>query len=404
MKILMVTGTYSLDGSRPWLLDDLCRVLAERGHSVDVIVHDAKNGHPRGEVPDQAQGVTAWSVGSTKTRRGALQKLLGYLQAGIGLHTLGYKIAKTSTYDLCVFTSIACFSWGFPGRVRKSGVAKRLALILWDFFPIHQLEIGRIRPRALGPVLKAIERMAISPADHVALMTSANEAFFRSYHPRIRARTLIIPPWSSSGELPSAGFSKLERFTVIFGGQLARGRGVETLLDAALLLQNAHAPVDIVIAGDGAERNRLEEHAQNNGISNVTFAGHLERDAYRALLKTVHVGVAITVPGVSPPTFPSKIVEYCGVALPVIVCVEPSSDAGLIVETAGAGVSTPAGDPEALADAIRVLLGVHSEGALDGWSSAAQRLYEEQFSTVSAARSLEDLVHEATPISAPKSQ
>ena len=390
LKVLVVTAQYAGDGANPWLLDDLCRELALVGHEVDVIVHDPKHGRPRGIISSGSPRVHAWSVGSTKDRVGRLQKIAGYLQAGLGLHSYGFRHIRDSSYDLCIYTSIAAFSWGFPARVRRRGIARKLVLILWDFFPIHQLEIGRIHAGFFGGALKAIERLAIRRADVVALMTPANEDFFHRYHSGLRAETVIIPPWSSSGTSASHKVSeKLPRFTAVFGGQLVKGRGIETLLAAAARLQDTGEPIDIIIAGDGTERRRLEADAEQRQLANVTFVGSLLRDKYREMLAQAHIGIAITVPGVTPPSFPSKIVEYCGVGLPVVVCVEPSSDAGDIVEQHRAGIQVSAGDADGVTNAIRTLFQEHQRGKLAEWARAAADLYETELSTKRAVKKLE---------------
>lgn len=57
-------------------------------------------------------------------------------------------------------------------------------------------------------------------------------------------------------------------------GRLAPEKGLETLLDAARCL-----PVEVILAGTGPEEGRLRGMAG----SNVTFLGHVERDALPAL-------------------------------------------------------------------------------------------------------------------------
>ena len=388
MRVLIVAGTYAGDRSNPWLLDDLAREFVAAGHTVDVLSFDPTGARPKGPIVQDIDRLDAFSVGSTHVRRGAVQKLLGYVQAGIGLHVEGYRFVRRNTYDLCIYTSVASFSWGFPSRVRRAGIAKKLVLVLWDFFPIHQVEIGRIRARWLAAPLKALERLAIRRADVVALMTPANERFFRSYHRGMSAETFLLPPWSSSGTDAPFTRHEMTRFTAVFGGQLVKGRGIDTLLAAAAILQADSAPVDIIVAGDGSESGRLHDEAKRLGLTNVTFPGSMPRDEYRSMLARAHIGIAITVPGVTPPSFPSKIVEYCGLGLPVVVCVEPSSDAGDIVEQHSAGIKVLAGDARGVADAIRRLLKAHERGDFDVWRASAHVFYESELSTRRAVRRL----------------
>ncbi len=389
MKVLVVTNYFAGKDLNPWLIDDIAVALSAAGHQVDVIVHDAKNGHTRGESPSGTPKVRVWHVGSTKARAGKIGRVVGHLQAAWGLRTIARRLTRNEKYDLGIYTSIALFSWGFPRWAKRRSVVARLVLVLWDFFPIHQAEIGRIGTFPPLSALKRIERWAIAVADVVALMSPANAEYFRNYHPNLKMPTAIVPPWSSSGsrEQPRFGGTR-DRFTVVFGGQLARGRGVGDVLEAAALVQDSGDPIDFIIAGSGPEEGLLRSRAGQLGLSNTLFTGELAREDYRDLLRTVHVGLAITVPGVTAPSFPSKIVEYCGLGLPVIVATEAASDAGASIENAGAGVAVPVGDPAALAHAIRRLHGERESGTLIARGRAARMLYEAELSSARAAESI----------------
>jgi glycosyltransferase involved in cell wall biosynthesis len=387
MRILLITANFATAGRNPWLLDDLAAAFVEQGHEVDVIVADPKGGRARG-LEDRA-GVRVLSVGPVRARDGRVGRLLGHLASGAGLHGRGYRFARTSRYDLAIHTSIAAFSWGLPARLRRRGIAKRLTAVLWDFFPIHQVEIGRMRRSPASAAAKLIERRLLARADTIAVMSPANERFHRRYF-GIDRPTVIVPPWSNAGREISTGDRDWGSSTVtaVFGGQLTLGRGLETLLEAAALLEADAVPVDLVIAGDGPARARVELAARNLG--NVRLTGQLPRAEYRRLLGSAHVGIAITVAGVSPPTFPSKIVEYAGAGLWIVVAVEASSDAGELVQAHGAGTAVDAGDPRALADALRDAAIRQRDGILASGGDAARALWTAELSADVAARRLAD--------------
>lgn len=386
MRVLIVASYFGAKDLEPWLLDDLAIAFADAGDAVDVIVHDAKHARERGRNDYTDSRIQVFSVGPTRERKGRFGKIINYLAAGWGLHTDGYQHVRRLPYDLCIYTSIGTFSWGLPWRLKRLGIARRSVFVLWDFFPVHQLQIGRITHKSLHAPLRLLERLSIANADTIAVMSPANERFLRNYHPRLRARAVIVPPWaldpSPDGQHRTP---QRERFTVIFGGQLTTGRGVEVLLGAARRLQDESVPVDFLIVGDGPARTGLMSIAERYELINTTFIEALPRENYRRLLESVHVGVAITVPGVTAPTFPSKIVEYCALSVPVLVCVEAASDAGTIIEKGGAGISVLAGDVAGLAAAVQVLYGEQTTGVLEVRRHNARKLFEDSFS-VSRAR------------------
>jgi glycosyltransferase involved in cell wall biosynthesis len=390
MKVLIVTADFQSEGVSPWLLDDLAREFAAAGHQVDVLVHSPTTARPRGPHLSAYPGVTIFSVGAAKPVGRGPAKFLSYLATAARLHTAGWRWANREQYGLCIFPTIASFSFGFPSRMRKHGSVSTLLFVLWDFFPIHQLEIGRIRASWLSGPLKQLERLAIRRADVIAAMTPANERFLHRYHPGLRSRVIQIPPWSTRDPGVTDRAPKRDRFTVIFGGQLAKGRGVDVLIEASALLRESGDQVDVLVAGTGPESEALRETASRRGAHDVSFVGQLDRADYRKLLSSCHVGIAVTVPGVTPPSFPSKIVEYCANGIPVIVSVEESSDAGTFVEDHGAGLAVPAGDPHRLADAIAQLAHEHRTGGLELRAKRATALFDDEFSTSLAARRMID--------------
>ena len=385
--MLIVTNHLGRSADEAWLLDDLARALVRQGHAVDVLVADPKRPRPRGLQPSDTPGLRIMSVGPEHAGASVPSRVRAHLAVVAGLWTRGRRWARAEgPYDLGLYTSIAAFSWGLPGHLRRRGTLRALTLVLWDFFPVHQLEIGRLggATRRLGGLLKHVEARAVAPADVVALMSPANVDFFHRYFPRLRNRTVVVPPWSSAAPVPAGDEAGVpDRLRVVFGGQLARGRGVATLVEAARLL--AGDPVEVVVAGDGPERETLERRAAG---TSVRFLGQVPRPDYRRALASADVGLAITVEGVSPPTFPSKIAEYCAVGLPVLVAVEPSSDAGRMVEEHGAGLAVPAGDPAALAQALRRLRAEQEAGELAVRADAARRFAQDRLSVDAAARSL----------------
>ena len=146
--------------------------------------------------------------------------------------------------------------------------------------------------------------------------------------------------------------------------------------------------MQIVIAGSGDSEAALRARVSDAALGNVSFTGNLPREEYRSLLAGCDVGIAVTVPGVSIPSFPSKIGEYCGAGLPVIACLEASTDAGTVIVEAGAGLSVAAGDPVALAAALSSVETEKRNGKLINRGQRARELYERSFSVEGAVRAL----------------
>lgn len=116
------------------------------------------------------------------------------------------------------------------------------------------------------------------------------------------------------------------------------------LLEAAHRLRSRGVELDLVLAGDGVERPRLEAQAKNLGLA-VTFLGDFRQ--VPALLATAKAGVL--VPSANE-GLSNTILEYLAAGLPCVV-----SDCGGnadLVRNGENGFVVPAGDPGSIADAI----------------------------------------------------
>jgi glycosyltransferase involved in cell wall biosynthesis len=184
----------------------------------------------------------------------------------------------------------------------------------------------------------------------------------------------INPPGTTYTWVPSIGHRALAALqpdhrrprsgTVVYGGRLSPEKGVEILLRAMALLPD---PLELVVAGDGVERQRLECLAGKLGIR-ARFLGALQPGELFTQMRQCDVAA---FPGLRD-GLPSFVVEALGAGVPVV-----GTDVGGIpraLEGSG-GLVVPPGNPRALADGIRRLIG----GDLPRLRQLARRAYEERF-------------------------
>ncbi len=225
-------------------------------------------------------------------------------------------------------------------------------------------------------------------ADLVRVMTPRNEDFFRAYFGAQAQQLFLLPPWGSD---QSVGVDTVRRgsapFTAVFGGQLAAGRGIAEIVDAATILEGINPEVHVQIFGSGPLEPALRSRIDSAGLCNIRLMGAAPRSEYAAALGAAHTGIAATVEGVSVPTFPSKIVDYTSSSLPVVVASERSGDVGRWIEEHGAGIAVDAGDPQQLAEALSTMHEAHVAG--EPWaamSRASRQAFETDLSAEVAGR------------------
>ena len=157
------------------------------------------------------------------------------------------------------------------------------------------------------------------------------------YQPRPRDEALAAE-WGVAG-----------KFTVGYVGTHGMAHDLGNAVSAAELLPD----VAFLFVGAGAERDRLIERAR--AVPNAIFAPRQPKERMPAVWSLCDVAlVHLKDAPAFAEVIPSKIFEAMGMGLPILL-VAPDGEARRIVEEDAAGIWVPAGDPQALAEAVRRL-------------------------------------------------
>jgi glycosyltransferase involved in cell wall biosynthesis len=140
------------------------------------------------------------------------------------------------------------------------------------------------------------------------------------------------------------------RFNVVYAGNLGVFQGLESVLRAAAMLRD-RPEIQFVLVGTGTEESRLRSLAAQMGTDNVRFLGQrpiTEMPAINALADVLLIHLRdfpffrMTIPGKTQISLAS--------GRPIIMAVD--GDAADIIRRAGAGLTVPPEQPEALAQAV----------------------------------------------------
>ena len=177
------------------------------------------------------------------------------------------------------------------------------------------------------------------------------------------------------GQLP-ASFPGPEQFRIVFAGNMGKAQALDTVLDAAALLQARNSRVYFVLLGGGVEVSRLKLRAAELQVRNVVFLPSVPMAEVGTLL---HAADALLVHLRKDPLFeitiPSKTQAYMAVGKPLLMAVD--GDAADLVVQSGGGVVAQAENANALAEAADALAGMAPE-ALQAIGNKAQRYYQQQ--------------------------
>jgi len=152
----------------------------------------------------------------------------------------------------------------------------------------------------------------------------------------------VLPPIAERDELRRE--LGLNGATLAFAGRLTAQKSLTRALDAVAAADG----VELVIAGDGPDRETLEQYAQSAGIADrVRFLGAQPRRRIVELFRAADASILSS----SWENFPHTIVEALSVGTPVLAM--EAGGVGEVVQDGVNGLLVPAGDEAALALAVQ---------------------------------------------------
>lgn len=164
---------------------------------------------------------------------------------------------------------------------------------------------------------------------------------------------------ASMGEVPAL-FPVSGKFRILFAGNMGKAQALDTVLDAAKILQSRGEQIVFILLGGGIEVNRLKIRARDECLQNVVFlpaVSMAEVGGYLggadALLVHLKKDALFTV------TIPSKTQAYMAAGKPLLMAVD--GDAADLVTQSGCGYIAKSQDPESMVRAVEKLMDASPE-------------------------------------------
>lgn len=398
LRIVVLVSKFDISGQKPYLTDELCAALQEQGHTVDVIFLDWYREHG-GESIFSKDGLTVHLVTPAGGREGILPKIIQWVFSSFRVARYYKKHFCRDAHDLLISFSpsiifAATLLW------LRARIKNRL-LIQWDFFPFHQAQIGLLPFRWMISFSAAVETTLLNTFSYIGCMSPRNVAYLRNnYKLSPAVKSGVLPIWAKVRPKPAVMRSEIRmRYGVpedaviaVFGGQVAAGRGVEDLVEIAKFSRENYSPLRIVVIGTGPRMQwLLEESAKLGGY--LIVLPPVPRNEYLELIASCDIGLVLTVPNVDIPSFPSKVLDYCCVGIPVAAAVESSTDFGEFIVAEGLGQFCEAGKPVVLFE-ILSRLSADPELMIE-MGGNSRRCYENYFDVRTVAVSITSIASNA---------
>jgi len=345
-------------------IESFARKLTESGHRVTVVTgmpnYPAGKPYPGYErrlfVSEDVAGVRvlrSWYY-MVPRNKSKLRQLISYLSLLPGLVWGGLRAGRP---DVVFVTSPPLFNV-LPAMLLSKCWGARLVVDLRDLWPDEFFSIGVASERSLFVrLLRFVERRAYRSASAITCTTHAfmdevakrgagkEKLQFIPNGADLEMFTPHSPTNPIAAELPLG-----DKFVVMYSGLLGLKHGLDLILDVAKSLQ-AHPEILFFIRGIGPHREALIQRVQDWGLTNVSFGGAREIEDVPYILARANIGISSLLPDEYFDKIISiKLFEYMACGVPVVAAVR--GEGAKLLQDSGAGIATPPGDVQAMADAI----------------------------------------------------
>lgn len=266
-----------------------------------------------------------------------------------------------------------------------------------DLQPDAALGLGMLKDGPVVRILYGLESLAYRAAAGVSGITKGMLAAFtrkgvheskQHYLPNGTALPdlAMLPPENRFRD--RLGISP-DALLAVYSGNLGVKQGLPILIDAAARCKDSR--VQVVICGDGAERETLSRQVAERALKNVHLLPLQDRQHYEEMLVDADLCLITQQAGTGQFFFPSKLLTTLAFGKAVLAVADDDSELAVAVSEGEFGYCVPTGDPQGVA---RVLdeASANREGlATMGWRG---REYVGQFEAERVLKRFETVLRE----------
>jgi colanic acid biosynthesis glycosyl transferase WcaI len=243
-------------------------------------------------------------------------------------------------------------------RIRRA----QCVLLVHDVYPEVLVATGLLREDSLLlRLLRWFNRQLYPRFERVIVLGRDMQRLIESrFLPENKKATLITnwadietispKPRKENGLLKQRGLEDL--FVIQYSGNMGRTHGLETILEAAVLLQQERS-IHFLLIGSGAKRRGVETYLAGARLKNVTLLPPQLRQELTETLNACDVAIVSFIKGIAGISVPSRMYNIMAAGKPIIAVADDDSELALVVREENIGWVVRPGDKTGLVEVIR---------------------------------------------------
>lgn len=362
MRILL-THRYFWPDTPPYaaMLRTIADHLAAEGHEVHVL--SSKPSYRQDGV--LASAPARERLGQVSVRRiwvlpeGSRNPAVRGLNAVLYAFALFFTVLRLRP-DLVTASTFPPFVAGWAAGLAARLTGARFVYHMMDIHPeVSHYSGGRLGRGWLFRALRWLDQRTLKHSSAAVVLSEDMAATLRARPGGAKCPIRIINNFAldtfEAGQPAPTDLAKApDRFRVIFAGNLGRFQNLPRLTEGIGLLFDRHPRLELFFLGDGlalAElKNRWGDHPQ------VRFGSFLPFAQAKALIAEADIGLVSLSKDIFRVAYPSKMLTYLGLGVPVLAYVEPQSALATEISDNDLGVVPKSATPEGIAEALEQFL------------------------------------------------
>ncbi len=366
MRILVAFRYYIPDTpAYAEILRIILAMLRDAGHDITVFTgqpaYKAELSNARQPWEERLDGI-AVRRSRLLSERGVLAHLRAVNSLLFPLKATAHVIWSQLTgkpYDLVWTVSTPPVIQGVILSLAARLVRSRYLYHVEDLHPEFALLSGFLNDGLVYRFLQRIDSAALRRADAVVVLsTDMRDALLERGEALDRIAIINNPCLleQPAGPAVSPGEQTDKPFELVFAGNLGRFQALDSLIEAACLLEAAGGDVKLVFLGTGVMKPALIRQVAASGTRSVVFLDHRPLNQAIAIMLGADMGVVSVQPTVCRVAYPSKTMTYLAIGLPVLAIVEPESELARMIDSEKLGLVVPRPQPRDIAATIRAAI------------------------------------------------
>lgn len=328
------------------LYTDLLRQFVKNGHNVHVLSPiEKRNGGTTHIIEEENCKILKFKIGNMQ-KTNLIEKGISMLMTESWFKNAIKKHFNDVKYDMVLYATPPITLVNVVKYIKKRDGATS-CLMLKDIFPQNAVDLGMFSK--YGPIhtyFRFKEKKLYKISDYIGCMSQANVDYLLKNN-KIPSQKVGICP--NSAELVNHSTSDAEKQDIrgkygipldskvfVYGGNLGKPQCIDFIIDCMKKCEDVK-DVFFLIIGAGTHYNKMYDYYKASGQTNLKVMSYLPKDEFDRVVAACDVGMIFLDKRFTVPNFPSRLLSYMNVGLPVLSATDKATDVGTIAADNGFG-------------------------------------------------------------------